>query len=356
MTAALAGAFLAAAPGAAGAGIRVPPGFAVSVYARGLSAPTAMAFGPDGRLYVTQTGGRVVAIGENGRPVGFASGFTTPLGLAWRGRTLYVSRSGGLDSLRLAGTAAAGRRTVVSGLPFKLHQQDNVVVGADGRLYLGSGSTCDVCRERDPRSAAILTVRPDGSDLRVVASGVRNPFGLAIQPSTGRLYASVNGQDKLGASEPAEMVVAIKRGRFFGWPVCWPSFRLLQLIGSCSGTTPPVAYLEPHSSADGMAFYTGDSFPEAYRGDLFVAEWGEYLTKRHGRKLVHLPFDRHGRPLSRRATTFATGFQHPLAVAVDPTSGALLVADWGSGTIYAIQSTRQPAGLLLADLRRLAAL
>ena len=341
MTTALAGAFLAAASCASAAAIRVPPGFAVSVYARGLAAPTAMAFGPDERLYVTETGGKVVAIGTSGRPVAFAAGFQTPLGLAWRGETLYVSRAGGFDSVRLAGERATGRRTVVSRLPFKLHQQDNVVVGADGRLYLGSGSTCDVCRERDRRSAAILSVRPDGRDLRVVASGLRNPFGLAIQPSTGRLYASVNGQDKLGQGEPAEMVVAVRPGRFFGWPVCWPSFRLLRLVGSCAGATPPVAYLEPHSSADGMAFYSSDSFPSAYRGDLFLAEWGEYLSKRHGRKLVRLPFDRQGRPLARRATTFATGFVHPLAVAVDPASGALLVADWGSGIVYAIQSTPQ---------------
>lgn len=343
MTTALAGIFLAAASGASAARIRVPPGFAVSVYARGLAAPTAMAFGPDGRLYATQTGGRVVAIGKNRRPAGFASGFPTPLGLAWRGSTLYVSRSGGIDSVRLSGGGAVDRRTVVKGLPYKLHQQDNVIVGRDGRLYLGNGSTCDACRESDPRSATILSLRPDGSDLRVVARGLRNPYGLAIQPSTARLYASVNGQDKLGGGEPAELVVAIRRGAFFGWPDCWPSFRLLRLIGSCRGTAPPVAYLEPHSSADGMAFYTGHSFPEAYRGDLFVAEWGEYLSNRRGRKLVHLPFDRRGRPLARRATTFATGFQHPLAVMVDPTSGALLVADWGSGVIYAIQSTRRPA-------------
>jgi glucose/arabinose dehydrogenase len=356
MTAALAGALLAAGAGTGGAAIRVPAGFSVSVYARGLAAPTAMAFGPDGRLYVTQTGGKVVAIGPDRRPVGFASRFRTPLGLVWRGGTLYVSRAGGIDSLRLVGERATGRRTVVRGLPYKLHQQDNVVIGSDGRLYLGSGSTCDACRERDRRSATILSLRPDGSDLRVVATGLRNPYGLAIQPRTGRLYASVNGQDKLGDLEPAETVVAIRRGAFFGWPVCWPSFTRLRLVGSCRGTAPPVAYLEPHSSADGMAFYTGSTFPAAYRGDLFVAEWGQYLSKRHGRKLVRLPFDRNGRPLARRAAIFATGFVHPLAVAVDPDSGALLVADWGTGTIYAIQWTRETAARPTAGIRRLAEL
>ena len=353
MTAALVGALVAAAPGTAA--IRVPKGFAASVYARGLAQPTAMAFGPDGRLYVTQNGGSVVAIGASRRPTRFASGFTVPLGLAWLGRTLYVSRSGGVGSVRLAASGAAvARRTLLARLPFKEHQQDNVVVGRDGRLYLGNGSTCDVCREPDPRSASILSFRPDGSDLRVVATGLRNPYGLAVQPSTGRLFASVNGQDKLGTGEPAEMVVQVRRGRFFGWPRCWPSFARLALVGSCGGTTPPVAYLEPHSSADGMAFYTGTSFPAAYRGDLFVAEWGEYLSKRHGRKLVHVPFDAHGRPLAKRATTFATGFDHPLAVAVDRSSGDLLVADWGRGTIYAIRA--KPTPIARSALRVLAEL
>src|SRR5438105_8740549 len=118
MTATLAGALLATGSGASAAAIRVPPGFAVSVYARGLSAPTAMTFGPDGRLYVTETGGKVVAIGASRRSVAFAGGFRTLLGLAWHGTTLYVSRAGGLDSVRLAGHRAAGRRAVLSGLPY----------------------------------------------------------------------------------------------------------------------------------------------------------------------------------------------------------------------------------------------
>ena len=122
----------------------------------------------------------------------------------------------------------------MSGLPFGEHQQDNVVLGRDGRLYLGSGSTCDVCVEKDPRSATILSLRPDGSDLRIVARGLRNPFGLAFQPGTNRLYASVNGQDQLGTAtrpEPAEIgrarpatarsTAGLAAGRATGCG-CWP--------------------------------------------------------------------------------------------------------------------------------------
>jgi glucose/arabinose dehydrogenase len=313
--------------GAAEARIRVPHGYRASLYARGLAHPTAMAFGPDGRLYVTEDTGAVVAVEPGARrPRPFLRGLPTPLGLAWHGRTLFVSVAGGIRSVRLRGGRATASRTVVRGLPFGRHQQDNVVVGRDGRLYLGNGSTCDVCRERDPRSAAILSFRLDGSDTRVVAHGLRNPFGLAVQPRTARLFASVNGQDELGGAEPAEAVVVVRRGADYGWPRCRPSRRLLRLVGSCRGVTRPVAYLEPHSSADGIVFWGRD---------LYVAEWGEYASRRRGRKVVRLRFDRRGRPLARVARTFASGFHHPLALAVDP-RGGLLVADWGTGRIVRI--------------------
>ena len=320
-------------------GVSVPPGFRAEIFARGLHRPTALAYGPGGRLYAAQESGEVVAVAAGARPRTVAAGFRTPLGLAWRARTLFVSAQGALYGLRVVDGRARERWTVVRGLPYELHQQNNVVVGRDGRLYIGSGSTCNACAEADRRSAAILSVRPDGGDLRVVASGLRNPFGLAVHPGSGRLFASVNGRDDLGsarAPEPAEMVVRVRRGAWYGWPQCWPSMKLRKMVGRCRGVTPPLAYLEPHSSADGIVFYDDDAFPPRFRGDLFVAQWGQYNERRFGRRVVRveLPVSRRQRA---RVSTFATGFEHPLAVAVDPL-GALLVADWGRGVIYRIQA------------------
>jgi glucose/arabinose dehydrogenase len=326
----VAAAVLAPSAGAPTVKIVVPPGFKVSTFAAGLEDPTAMAWGPDGRLYVTEDTGRVVvAVRGSRKPLVVARGLRTPLGLAWRNRTLYVSEQGRLSRFVLRRSALRSRRVVVRGLPFGEHQQDNVVLGPDDRLYLGSGSTCDVCRERDSRSATVISLRPDGSDLKIVARGLRNPFGLAFQPGTDRLFASVNGQDKLGTAkrpEPAESVVLIREGAFYGWPRCWPSYQKRGLAGRCRGVRPPVAYLEPHSSGDGIAFW---------RGDLFVALWGQYLSNRHGRKLVRIELGKDGR--AKRVTTFARGLDHPLALVVDR-SGGLLAADWGRGVIYRIQS------------------
>jgi glucose/arabinose dehydrogenase len=334
---------LAVPAAAVGPRIQVPPGFRVETFASGLSQPTAMAYGPDNRIYVTQTGGSLVRIRRGTRqPRVLVRGLRTPLGLAWRGHELFVSEQGRLERLTLRQGRLVGRRVIVKGIPFGRHQQDNVVLGPNGRLFWGSGSTCDACRERDPRNAAVLSLRPDGGDLRIRARGLRNPYGLAFQPKTGRLYASVNGQDELdkpGDPEPAEMAVVVKRGAFYGWPRCWPNARTLGLSGSCRGVTKPAAYLEPHSSADGLAFYTGRSFPRAYRGDLFVAEWGEYLSERFGRRVVRVQLRPDGS--ARSVTSFASGFAHPLALLVDR-RGGLLVADWGRGTVYRIQARGRP--------------
>jgi glucose/arabinose dehydrogenase len=251
-------------------------------------------------------------------------GLRIPLGLTWHGRTLFVSEQGRLERFTLRAGRLVDRRVVVKGLPFGEHQQDNVVYRS-GRLYWGSGSTCDACREKDARSATVLSLKPDGSDLRVVARGLRNPYGLAFQPGTGRLFASVNGQDDLDKPddpEPADMTVWVRPGAFYGWPRCWPDARTLRLAGSCSGVTRPAAYLEPHSSADGLAFW---------RGDLFVAEWGQYLSRRFGRRVVRIQLRPNGTP--RRVSVFASGFAHPLALLIDQ-RGGLLVADWARGVVY----------------------
>jgi glucose/arabinose dehydrogenase len=323
--------------------MEVPRGFRAEVYATGLEHPTAMAFGPDGRLYVSEDVGRVVHVRPGtAAPAVVATGFEVPLGLAWRGRDLYVSSRGRLDRLRVERGRAVARRAVVTDLPFGLHQQDNVVIGPDDRLYFGSGSTCDACAESDPRSATVLTVKPDGSDLRVFSTGVRNPFGLAFQPGTGRLFVSVNGRDDLpdkNGPEPAETIVIAKEGQDFGWPDCWPSIRERRLVGDCGGVTRPVAYLEQHSSANGLAFYTGVSFPAEYRGNLFVALWGQYDSEAHGRRVERLVLGPDGD--ARGIEPFVEGLPHPLALAVD-SRGALLVADWEQGAIYRIQAKGEP--------------
>jgi len=298
-----------------------------------------MAYGPDGRIYVTQTGGTLVAIRRGTRrPRVLVRRLRTPLGLAWRGRDLFVSEQGRLERLTLRDGRLVERRVIVKGLPFGGHQQDNVVLGPNGRLFWGSGSTCDACRERDPRNAAVLSLRPDGSDQRIRARGLRNPYGLAFQPGTGRLYASMNGQDELGSTsdpEPAEMVVVVRRGAFYGWPRCWPNARTLRLSGHCGGRRQAGGVPRAACLGRRARLLHGPLVPARYRGNLFFAEWGEYLSSRFGRRVVRIRLRPDG--TASNVTTFASGFAHPLALLVDR-GGGLLVADWGRGVVYRIQA------------------
>lgn len=312
--------------GAAQAGPGVPRGFSASVYASGFSSPTALAFGPDKRLYVAGEGGAVLALGRSG-PTTVASGLGVILGIAWHAHVLYVSSTGRIITL----TPSSGYRrftthVIVSGIPTGRHQNDGIAF-AGGWMYVGVGSTCNACVESDPRSASIMRFHLDGSHAQVYAHGLRNPYGLAIRPATGRLYATDNGRDDYGDSVPDELNL-IQGGGRYGWPDCWGR----NGGSNCAGTIAPVALFEPHSSADGLVFYTGKSFPAGYRGDAFVAEWGDDVTSLgtgHIVKRVHF--------VGARAvvSTFATGFSHPLAVTIEP-SGALLVADNGTGIIWRI--------------------
>jgi glucose/arabinose dehydrogenase len=320
---------LSAGPTSAQTGPSVPRGFRATVYASGLSSITALALGPDGRLYVASGDGLIRAVGRSGTTT-IAGGFTTPLGLTWHKHVLYVSSTGQIATLTPSkGYRSFTRRIIVRGIPTGRHQNDSIAF-TGGWMYVGVGSTCNACVESDPRSASIMRFHPDGSHAQVYAHGLRNPYGLAIRPATGRLYATDNGRDDFGNSVPDELNLIQSGGRY-GWPNCWG-----RNGGSgCAGTIAPVALFEPHSSADGLTFYTGKSFPTAYRTDAFVAEWGDSVNNLGTGQIVkRVHF------VGSRATvsTFATGFSHPLAVAIGP-SGALLVGDYGTGTIWRIAWT-----------------
>jgi len=149
---------------------QLPPGFSLTVYAE-VPGPTSLAFGPDGRLYVASTYSAVYAFADHDgdhraeERQTYATGVNIPLGLAWVSDRLYISYNGNVAAMADKNADGQGDRliSILTGLPADgRHQNDGLALGLDGYLYLGMGSTCDVCRERDPRSAVILRFQPDG--------------------------------------------------------------------------------------------------------------------------------------------------------------------------------------------------
>jgi glucose/arabinose dehydrogenase len=315
------------------AGIQVPAGFRAYTYAGGLTGITAMAFGPDGRLYATEASGSVWVIpdaGQGAAPV--AQGLPIALGLAWRGDDLFVSVRGSVRAFHLAGQGVSGGETVVAGLPSGRHQNDNLLLLPNGDMLLGVGSTCDVCTEGDSRSATVLHFRADWTLSGIAVGGARNPYGLAWRRSDQRAYVTINGQDNLG-SQPADHLLPVVDGSNAGWPRCWPSYPDGALHGSCAGVAAPVAVFTPHASADGIVFYDATEFPAEYRDNAFVSLWGANAGGPLGRRIERVVM---GGGLGQ-VSDFATGFSHPLAMAI-ANDGGLLVGDYGDGRIIEIFS------------------
>ncbi len=321
-------------------GITVPAGFRAYIYYAGLQSPTTLALGPDGRLYIGEQGGRVLSIADqNGRGVNPRDAATVGsglMGIAFRPgtRDLYFSTTGRVLLSRGASDGSYSEpKIIVNSIPSGRHQNDEIAFTPDGSFFfLGVGSTCDACQESHPWSASILRFSADGAQQEVFAKGTRNPFGLAIHPQTGELFATDNGRDVPVTGVPDELNVIVKGGNY-GWPDCWGNLKGTK----CQGTIPPVVELQEHSSADGLAFYTGSAFPAEYRGNAFIAMWGANVpVPGVGQRIERVVLSQSAGKWTGQASSFATGFSHPLAVAVGLNDGALYVADHGSGIIYRI--------------------
>jgi len=152
--------------------------------------------------------------------------------------------------------------------------------GPDEMLYVPVGAPCNIClREDNPQYASILRMQPDGSELEVFASGVRNTVGFTWHPETGEMWFTDNGRDHLGDDlPPDELNRAATPGLHFGYPYCHgidisdPEFNGLP----CSDFTPAALALGPHVAALGLRFYSGPKVPQAHAGKLLIAEHGSW--------------------------------------------------------------------------------
>ena len=335
--------------------IRLPEGFRVAVYAQGVQNARAMAMGPGGTLFVgSRRAGNVYAVRD--RDGDFAadevivldSGLRMPSGVAFRDGALYVaevSRVLRYDDIENRLEDPPEPVVVNAGFPSDRHHGWKFIrFGPDGKLYVPVGAPCNVCERSDPRYATIMRMNPDGTDLEVYVSGVRNTVGFDWHPATGELWFTDNGRDLMGNDIPADELNRVtEAGQHFGFPyhhgigVPDPEYGGKRPLDSMVA---PAQELGPHVAAVGMRFYTGGMFPSEYRHQVFIAEHGSWnRDSKIGYRITLVRLDGND---AVGYEDFAAGWLEdedvhgrPADVEVMP-DGSLLVSDDYAGVIYRI--------------------
>ena len=342
--------------------LNLPEGFEINVFARDLINPRMIAVADDGTVYVTRrTVGDVVMLRDedgDGTADTQRTVASRPMmhGIAIDGDTVYLVTVADVYRTELNDDGSFGPlERIIDDLPAGgQHPNRMVVVGPDGKLYISVGSTCNACGETDPEHATMLRAEPDGSSRTIFAAGLRNTIGYGFAPESGELYGMDHGIDWLGDNEQAEELNHLVEGHKYGWPYVFGDSRFnpqdeppggISLEEWAAESTEPVGLYTPHAAPMQLAWYTGDQFPEEYRGDAFVAMRGSLNRKPpSGYEVVRIRFE-NGEPVDFEP--FVTGFLMEtddggwghlgrLAGLVMASDGSLLLADDTNGVIYRI--------------------
>lgn len=199
----------------------------------------------------------------------FLEGLNSPFGMALVGDDFYVANTDAL--LRFPYTPgmtnidARGEKIVdLPAGPINHHWTKNVIASRDGaRLYVTSGSNSNIAEhgmEAEENRAAILEVDPQAKTLRLYASGLRNPNGLAWQPTSGELWTTVNERDLLGSDLVPDYMTSVQDGGFYGWPYSYFGQHVDERVQPqrpewvAKAIVPDYA-LGPHTASLGLAFY-----------------------------------------------------------------------------------------------------
>jgi glucose/arabinose dehydrogenase len=271
-----------------GAAGLAPAASKVDVVVTGLEVPWALAFAPDGRLFVTERPGRIRVV-TDGRlerePVATlsvqASGESGLMGLAldpdFAGSgylyVCYTTAKAGRAVNRLArltlreGRAGSERVLIDDMAAASIHDGCRVKFGPDGKLYATMGDAAEAAhaQQRESLSGKILRINPDGTvpgdnpfpGSPVYSLGHRNPQGLAWD-GRGRLIEAEHG------SSARDEINHVEPGRNYGWP------EVRGQVGDRRFVDPIIESKEDTWAPSGIAILGGDLFVAALRGQRLL--------------------------------------------------------------------------------------
>jgi glucose/arabinose dehydrogenase len=228
----------------------------VQLVARDVATPTAFAFSRRGSVFMSDgtspreapgIGG--VYVLAKGRAARMAGSPPFSYGLAWHRGTLYISA--GTELLAWSGWTGGKfthRRTLYTA-PAGFTGFNGLAFGANNRLYVGVnlGDGNDHGPATAPYQYDILSLTPRGTDVRVVAQGIRQPWQFAFPIGSSSPFVSDLGQD-LGAKNPPDLLLRVRPGQDYGFPKCNRTERR-----RCRGYAKPARRFIAHSDPMGLA-------------------------------------------------------------------------------------------------------
>jgi glucose/arabinose dehydrogenase len=359
----------------------VPSGLQVRAFATGFKHPRMVYTLPNGDVLVVETNGPPAPINRpkdyvmgifkgyggtagpggnritllrdshgDGKPelrTVFVDHLKSPFGVALVGNDLYVADTDALlkfpyvpGETRI--TAPGVKVTDLPAGPIDHHWTKSLTASPDGsKLYVGVGSNSNITENGlavEEGRAAIWEVDRATGLKRPYATGLRNPTGVAFEPSTGKLWAVVNERDEIGPDLVPDYLTAVRENGFYGWPYSYYGQHVdvrvkPQRPDLVAKAISPDYALSSHVAPLGLVFSQASSLASTYGSGVFVSEHGSWdRNPLSGYKVVYVPFQ-DGRP-SGPPQDVVTGFLtsdgrakgRPVGIALDRT-GALLIAD-----------------------------
>jgi glucose/arabinose dehydrogenase len=284
----------------------------------------------------------------------------SPFGMALVGNDLYIANTDGV--VRYSYTAGATRIETAAQKVVDLpagttnhHWTKSLIASPDGRwLYATVGSNSNAGENgmaAEEGRAAIWQINPKTGAHRVFANGIRNPNGMAWEPTTGVLWTVANERDEIGSDLVPDYLTSVRDGGFYGWPYSYFGQHVDERVSSArpdlvAKAIVPDYALGPHTASLGLAWSQGTSLPARFASGMFVGQHGSWNRKPHsGYKVIFVPFSG-GQP-SGDPVDVLTGFLsddgqangRPVGVALDA-KGALLVADDVGNVIWRVSAPR----------------
>jgi len=277
----------------------------------------------------------------------FLDGLNQPFGMALVGDTFYVGNTDGLVAFPYTQNATritAPGRQVASFKPAG-HWTRSLLLSPDRqKLYVGVGSLSNIAdygMDAEEGRAAIYEYDIATDTIRIFASGLRNPVGMAWEPHTGALWTVVNERDGLGDETPPDYLTSVRDGGFYGWPYCYwgqtVDGRVKQDLAMVAKAITPDYALGGHTASLGLCWLPAGALP-GFPDGMAIGQHGSWnRSKLSGYKLVFVPFVS-GHP-SGPPRDILSGFLaadekesygRPVGVTIGPDGSVLMADDVGN--------------------------